>query len=54
MRFVKIFWHGSLDVEDDINEYAEKKNLNIISVSTCVDHGRLFVTVVFEKQIEEE
>ena len=54
MRYVKIFWGNSFAIEDDINETAENENLNIISVSTCIDKGDLYVTVVFEKQDEEE
>ena len=54
MRFVKIFWGNSFELEDDINETAEKENLNIISVSTCIDRGCLYTTVVFEKQNEVE
>ena len=54
MRFIKIFWGQTFAVEDDINEMAENENLNIVSASTCIDKGTLFVTVVFEKQDMEE
>ncbi len=54
MRFVKIFWGNSFSIEDEINETAEKENLKIISVSTCIENRDLYVTVVFEEQNEEE
>ena len=53
MRFVKIFWGDSFEVEDEINECAEKENLNIISTSISTYRDTLFMTVVFEKQNED-
>ena len=49
MRFVKIFWGRSMDIEDEINETAKKEHLKIISVSTCIESRKIFATVVFEK-----
>ena len=48
--FVKIFKGCLYDVENDINEMARKRNLNIISVSSCTNMGSFYVTVVFSKQ----
>lgn len=50
MTFIKIFKGYPCDIEKDINEMARKRNLNIISVSSCFNQGTLFVTVIFEKQ----
>jgi hypothetical protein len=50
MRFVEMFWSDNLDIEDQINERADRDNLRIISTSICVDNkGNFFVMVVFEK-----
>jgi hypothetical protein len=48
-RFVKIFKGYTNEVENDINEMARKRNLIIVFVSTCINQGSFFATVVFEK-----
>ena len=50
MRFVKIFRGYANDIEDEINELCHKRNLNMVSVASCMNQGILFVTVVFEKK----
>lgn len=50
MRFVKIFRGPWYEVEDDINELSRKRNLSIVSISSCINQGILYVTVVFEKK----
>ena len=50
MTFVKIFKGYPSDIENNINEMARKRHLNIISVASCFNQGTLFVTVIFEKQ----
>jgi hypothetical protein len=50
MTFIKIFKGYPVDIENDINEMARKRNLNIILVSSCFNQGTLYMTVVFEKQ----
>lgn len=51
--FVKIFKGYPSEVEDSINSIAHKRYLNIVSVSSCINQGTLYVTVVFEKQDNE-
>jgi hypothetical protein len=48
-RFVKIFKGYTNEVENEINEIARKRNLIIVSISTSINQGILFATVVFEK-----
>lgn len=53
MRFVEMFWSDNFNIEDLINERANRDNLKIISTSICVDSkGTFFVMVVFEKYEE--
>lgn len=53
MTFLKIFKGYPMDIENDINEMARKRNLNIVGVSSCFNQGTLYVAVVFEKQDNE-
>ena len=48
-KFVKIFRGYPNDVEDQINQVATKRNYMIVSVSTCINQGTLYATVVYEK-----
>lgn len=48
-RFVKIFSGYPSEVEDEINEMIRKRNLVIVSASTCVSLHTFYVTVIFEK-----
>lgn len=52
MRFVKIFRGDAYIVERSINEILREGNLKIISASTAVYQGTLYVTVVFEEKEE--
>ena len=52
MRFVKIFRGFPYDIERVINEKCRSENLDIVTVSSCINQGILFVTVVFEKKEE--
>lgn len=47
--FVKIFVGYADEVENEINETIRKRNLKIISISTCSARQGLYATVVFEK-----
>lgn len=53
-KFVKIFRGCLSEVENEINEMARKRNLNIVSISTCINQGTFYVTVVFEKGANNE
>lgn len=53
-RFVKIFRGCKNEVENEINEMARKRNLIIVSISTCINQGTFYVTVVFEKGADNE
>ena len=48
-RFVKIFKGYTHEIEEDINEMVRKRNLIIVHVSTCINQGIFFATVIFEK-----
>lgn len=56
-RFVKYFKANSIGkIEAEINELARKRNLDIISVTTCCRETLIITTVVFEKNqtLQEE
>lgn len=53
-RFVKLFRGYEYEIENEINEMARKRNLIIVSVSTCINQGTFYVTVVFEKGADNE
>lgn len=48
-RFVEIFRGYPNDVQANINAIARKRNLTIVSVSTCVNQGIFYATVVYEE-----
>lgn len=49
-RFIKFFQGNSTGkIEAEINELAKKRNLNIVSVTTCCREVLIITTVVFEK-----
>jgi hypothetical protein len=48
--FLEIFRGYPNDIQANVNAMARKRNLNIISVSSCFNQGTLYVTVVFEKR----
>ena len=50
MTFIKIFKGYPCDIENNINEIAHKRNLKIVSCSSCINQGTLYVTVAFEKR----
>lgn len=50
MRFVKIFRGYSYDIENAINKKCREDNLDIVSISSCINQAVLFVTVVFERK----
>lgn len=53
-RFVKIFQGCKAVVESNINETARKRNLNIVSVSVCINQGIFYATVIYEKGATDE
>ena len=46
-NFIKIY--SGYDVENEVNEYARKRHLNIVSSSMAINQGKIFLTVVYEK-----
>lgn len=50
MTFIKILKGYPTDIENEINTMVRRRNLEIVSVSTCINQGTLYVTVVFRKQ----
>lgn len=48
-RFVRFFNGVPSDVEREINEFAVKRKLTIISCSMGTKQGWLYVAVIFEK-----
>lgn len=51
--FMEIFRGYPNEIQANVNAMARKRNLNIISVSSCFNQGTLYMTVVFEKQDNE-
>ena len=51
-RFVKLFRGYPSDVENQINEMARKRNLTIVSVTTCTNDSTFYATVIFEKSAD--
>lgn len=48
-RFVKIFSGLPSEIEREINEFAKRRKLTIISCSMAINQGRKYLAVVFEK-----
>lgn len=50
MTFIKILKGYPTDIENEINAMVRRRNLEIVSVSSCINQGTLYVTVVFRQQ----
>ena len=50
-RFIKTFTGYPSQIEDNVNELVRKRNLNIVSISAFDNMGKMYVVVLFEKQV---